>query len=646
MSEKKLATLAAVLSIAVTIIVYWHGLSGPFVFDDYTNTTQLHLNSLHPGALANLALSNDSGFLHRPVSILTLGLNKYFSGANPFAYKLTNVVIHIACALALLFFAITLLRTHRAGSDVPRHSFLIALFGVTLWLVHPLQVSTVLYVVQRMAELSALFSVLALSSFVLARIALNQQRRTGFMAHALACMIFTILAVLSKENGVLIPLYMALVEWLFFHEQSPPEAMRTWYSAFIGLFIVTPVVLGFGYFITHLQTFVNAGYTLRTFTMEERLLTEAQAIWFYLKLIFVPQLNEMSLYHDDFAVVRHLDIATTLAIAGIVALLTVAVAVRRKAPFVTFGILWFFIGHVLESTVLPLELIFEHRNYLPLFGPMLMVSHYLVPALMRVKRPLASATMVGGTAIGLLVFLTIMRVDTWSSKDKLFLTTSITHPDSSRTRMELANLYILGNEYVKGEQEIREAIKLAPWNTGLPVTLLIAGCQKGSFEDGLYDKVADTIRHAQQPGLLYSAMLFLETKFFNGQCPPLTSGQLRRLTEIIIDNKNLTPGPRQKFTAHFLHARVLARSGQVDAAQSAYLAAYHAKPFDLGPLFELAYIQLNNDLIKEAAHTMDLIERADEKRWLRHQTAQIEELRNFIRQASRQPQSDREHSNS
>ena len=225
------------------------------------------------------------------------------------------------------------------------------------------------------------------------------------------------------------------------------------------------------------------------------------------------------------------------------------------------------------------------------------------------------------------------------------MTTNITHPNSSRTKMELANLYLLRKDFANAERQIKEAMDLSPWNTGLPVTLLIAGCQKGEISKTLYDSVADKISQADKPGLLYSSMVFLEKQFFSGHCSSLTMEQLLKLTEIIIDNKKLIPGSRQRFTANFLHARALARSGQLDAARSAYLAAYRAKPGELGPLFELAYLQLNNDFIDEASQTAILVEQADERRLLRHQTAKIEELKNFIQQANRQ-EADQHRSNS
>ena len=97
-------------------------------------------------------------------------------------------------------------------------------------------------------------------------------------------------------------------------------------------------------------------------------MTQAHVIALYLKLFFVPIPGTMSLFHDNFPITHALDGTTVLLLVGYVAAIVGAFALRQRAPWIGFGILWFFACHLLESTLIPLELVFEHRNYLAILG--------------------------------------------------------------------------------------------------------------------------------------------------------------------------------------------------------------------------------------------------------------------------------------
>lgn len=140
------------------------------------------------------------------------------------------------------------------------------------------------------------------------------------------------------------------------------------------------LVVGLAYALSPRAQWLWSGYQLRPFSMVERLLTEGRAIWFYLGLIVGPDMEALGLYHDDFIVSRGLlSPWTTLpALIGLGGLVLLAWKVRTRSPIITFGISWFLIGHALESTLLPLELVHEHRNYLPVFGILLAAGWSLV----------------------------------------------------------------------------------------------------------------------------------------------------------------------------------------------------------------------------------------------------------------------------
>jgi tetratricopeptide (TPR) repeat protein len=108
------------------------------------------------------------------------------------------------------------------------------------------------------------------------------------------------------------------------------------------------------------------GYSGRPFTLSERLLTEPRIVLFYLSLIFYPLPERLSIEHDITVSTTLFDPWTTLpAIFFHLVLIGIGLFQIKKRPLLAFAILFFYLNHVIESTIIPLELIFEHRNYLP-----------------------------------------------------------------------------------------------------------------------------------------------------------------------------------------------------------------------------------------------------------------------------------------
>src|SRR5690606_30370486 len=114
------------------------------------------------------------------------------------------------CGLLLFWLILLILETEQPRSRTNR---LLALFVATVWLLHPLLSSTVLYVVQRMTQLSALFTLLALISYITARRTLPTQHRKGLLLLFVLTPLLTLAAFLSKENGALAPLLCLCIEF-------------------------------------------------------------------------------------------------------------------------------------------------------------------------------------------------------------------------------------------------------------------------------------------------------------------------------------------------------------------------------------------------------------------------------------------------
>ncbi|MBE0627727.1 MAG: pilus assembly protein PilF [Burkholderiales bacterium] len=376
--------IAAGLSLLLAAI-YWPGLSGGFFFDDYVNIVEpaeIQINSISIESLRNLWESGRAGPLGRPVSLLSFAANYYFSGFNPFVFKLTNLAIHGLNGFLIYLLTGLFARAAYPSSNVQRIRVMAAIVA-TLWVIHPIQATSVLYVVQRMTSLASMFMLLALIFHVWAR----QRQKAGgieLSSFALAWGVFLPLAMLSKETGVVFLLYLAAYEAILHRNYLRRlDLFGAWY---LTVLIAAGGVSMF-YVFSPSGAWLLQGYDSRPFTLTQRLLTEARIVWTYIDLTVLPALPDFGLYHDDYALSTGVfaPYATFFAIAGLLLLGALGWIARIKWPLISFAIAWFLLGHVLESSIFPLELMHEHRNYLPSLGVLIIVIAVLQSSAMSVS---------------------------------------------------------------------------------------------------------------------------------------------------------------------------------------------------------------------------------------------------------------------
>jgi hypothetical protein len=345
-----------------------------------------------------------------------------------------NLVIHLLTGLGLFLFSRLLVRAYRRcnAPDFPEAaSIWLPVVVSGLWLVHPLNLTSVLYIVQRMTSLATLFLVCGLCLYVAGRLRMLDNRR-GLPLILTGLLVFGGLAIFSKENGVLLPLYMLVAEiTLFRFRGSKGQADKTVIIFFL-ITVAIPAALLLLYLAMHPGAILG-GYSGREFTLTERLLTESRVLVFYLKMIIIPSITELGLYHDDIAVSHGLlDPPTTLySMITLAGLLLGALLLLKKRPLVSLGILWFFVGHVLESTLFPLEIAHEHRNYLADYGILLAASIAVTQAPLRRLAPLIR------TATPLLFLIlfsstTWLRASQWSDNINQAIYEARHHPESFR----------------------------------------------------------------------------------------------------------------------------------------------------------------------------------------------------------------------
>jgi tetratricopeptide (TPR) repeat protein len=355
--------LAAVLILVLVAIGYGNSLDGSFHLDDQNVTADsaLHLRELSPAALAGALWHG------RPVASLTFALNYYWGEHRVSGYHLVNVAIHAATALALYAFLVLLFDLPRARERIGDLAAPLALGAGLLWAVHPAQTQAVTYVVQRMTSLAAVFYLLALIAYLRGRRAHGRSRVLWWVG-TLGC---GALAIGSKEIAATLPVALFLIEWCLC-EPDPRTVKRA--TAVAGLLAIP--ILAVAALVVHDR--VGGSFwsqltahrsVIQSFTLTEHFLTEGRVIIHYLTLMVWPHPSRLSIEYDFPLSRGWFDPPATavswLAIAGLIA---AGLWLRRRAPLAAFGILWFFLQLAIESSVIPLDLVFEHRLYLPSMG--------------------------------------------------------------------------------------------------------------------------------------------------------------------------------------------------------------------------------------------------------------------------------------
>lgn len=356
--------IPSVLLMLLLIVIYANSFHAPFQFDDFINIVDnpnvqpARFSAEEFAASFHGRNSERSGF-SRPVAYLTLAVNHSLGGLDPFGYHVVNFAIHALLALLLFFFTYRILCLSELGKTRSRERLLsIALLSAVLWASHPIQVTAVTYIVQRMAALAGLFTLLAMFSYVEARTA-NGRLSVGI--YIAACLIFGALAVGSKENAAMLPVNLVLLEIFVVGVRGGKVRRRDGILAALAVLLVVAAGLWFidigG---------ILAGFENRPFTMGQRLLTEPRVFLFYISQLLYPVSERFTMLHDVELSTGLLAPWTTLPAILIVAALPVAgLLLRKKWPLISFSILFFWVNHLIEGTVIPLEIIFEHRNYLP-----------------------------------------------------------------------------------------------------------------------------------------------------------------------------------------------------------------------------------------------------------------------------------------
>lgn len=590
----------------ITLLIYYLGLYGPFLLDDLQSITPTQIKHFSWANLVSVSLQNETGPLGRPFSTFTLALNGLLFGNNAFYFKAVNLILHLlnAIAVGIFVYLIVSLLPKRRNLAIAT-----ALLTTYVWLIHPLQVSTVLYVVQRMTQLSTLFTLIGLNFYLTGRLRQITRQKYWLTFILISFLCFFPLSVLSKETGLLFPWYVFCLEYFILKFACPTQQQKFTLIHFHRILSLLLILAALLYFYYKMPTYF-ALYSERDLTLISRLLTESKVLVFYLSLILKPKLSDMGLYHDDFAVSYELDNAVLLSMGVLLSILFCIFYCRRRAPIIAFGLAWFLISQVIESTFIPLELVFEHRNYLAILGIVLIPCYYFVKLIIS-KQSMLKITLLGG-ALGILTILTLLtffRSLGWSSNVSFLYEASHYHPQSARTHIELSNWELTQKNYPRAINELQKASSLQPNNIGILLHQILIGCRTQEIKTELYPQVEHKIKNAAITPYTIMVLDQLVQNIVIKECLAVNKQHMKTIIQNGIANPTLRYKPLYKAVLYHLEAGIAFSEGDIPQCLALLMKSYQTYPQRLDPLIQKATIEWSYQLYQDAQTTREIIEK-------------------------------------
>jgi len=581
------AAATILLGLLATWWLYQAGLVSAFLLDDKAQLRSLAGLGDDPNLRQWIAYATSSAAstIGRPLAVVTFALNYYAWPYDPWSFKHFNLMIHLVngCLVVAL--------THRVWRLVPTasHPWWAAAIVGTAWTLHPVHVNTVLYTVQRMTELSALFTLLGLIAYLHGR----NRAAAGATGSGFAWMTGGIaagigLGVLCQENAILLPVYAFALEATVLRSTPRPPHWRLW-SAVV---LAGPLVALCLHVASHAHSYFVESYSVRDFTAGERLLTEPRVLFLYLRQILLPTPGSLTFFYDDYPPSRGWfdPPVTALAIAGIAALATAAIRWRCSWPLASLGVLWFLGGQLLESTALPLDLVFEHRNYLPATGVLWTVAaiwprvvhHVTTASLHRAARFVPFVLLLALGAV------TSHQARVWGDPRVQATLWYDARPGSERAAQFAAGVAaVSGNTH--RTLEIYQALAerrpgdLAPYVGWLLLTCIDPGISGPDRDTMLALAARSTIRNS----MTINSLNTIQDLRLRGTCTTVDAAYLHRLLAILADNPHMR---NDLASIRYLDAELYYYEDRIDLALERIRQTFAVGQFPEVALIEVAWL--------------------------------------------------------
>lgn len=498
----------------ILFAVYSNSFYGEWHFDDFYNITSnpyIQFTDFSWENIKHCIYGLEQKNLSRPLSYLSLALNYYFDGTNVFSYHVVNFAIHYLAAVFLYLFIYNTLKLPILKNKYENIAYPVALLATYFWAINPVFVTSVTYIVQRMASMAGMFYIMSMYFYLKAR---TTERTLHAVVLFACCTMSGLAAILSKENAAMLPISILLFD-LFLIQGASKDNIKKFIKIIILPF---SLILFFGLIYTGGFSSAISGYELRNFSMAERILTEPRVILFYLSLLFYPVNSRLTLLYDIDVSRSLFHPWTTLpAILAIICSLGLAIYFSKKRPLISFCIIFYFLNHLIEGSIFSLELIYEHRNYIPamlLFIPIIIFVVYLL-------NYFSSKKMIQFSFFFIITFIlicfgnnTYKRNIIFSDDFLLWLDNNKKYPNLSRTHSNLGNAYIKNGQRNKGVLEYEKAMYLN--NFGGVYARAIQEHNLGlcKFAEGNYDEALPYFERSSRilpvyvPNIIYTAKIY------------------------------------------------------------------------------------------------------------------------------------------
>lgn len=557
------------------VFAYWPGLAGPFVLDDFGSIAALG----DRGGVRDwetfkaFVFGGHAGPTGRPLALLSFLIDGTNWPTDPWPFKRTNLVIHLVNGALLGLLTTMILRL----LDVEqRNARWIALVSTAGWLLHPFLVSTTLYAVQRMAQLSTLFMFAGLVVYLYGRSLIATNAIKAYLVMSGAIGLFTLLAMMAKENGILLPLLVLVLESTVIASQKPRLAglNRLWTTAFIVLpSTVIALYLGSKFFSESFFEVVAP----REFSVFERFLTQPRILADYLRHWFIPELYTTGVFQDHFIKSTGIFSPVTTAISAVlhVAIIVLAIVKRRQWPIFALAALFFYAGHSLESSVINLELYFEHRNYL--------AAAFLFLPLTVLLQKNVSGRLFFATAAGVMLLLggfTRYSATVWETFPSMVQASAYKAPTSARAQAQYATQLFNAQRYDESLRVIEQAIEtISSDHPLLLVNRLIIRCQMGILSADDFDRVADKMSKSVYDPRSIKLYTSLTSSVIMGKCPEVTLGALRAMFAGMLQvPQNTNPTSLSYSQLNYFLGFVDVYAGEPDRAMASFEESLRARP--------------------------------------------------------------------
>ena len=581
--------LLLLLGCVFAYTAYTHSAFSPWTFDDAPILSGLKQVEDYASAMDFIHSAPNISPTGRPLALASFLLNISDWPNHIAGFRHTNVLIHILNALLLCLIS---LRIANLVPALSKNAYAFAVCLSLLWLFQPILASTSFHVIQRMVSLAATFSLTGALLYLNGRASIENNPLKAYSLMSIGMLLPASLGILVKENAALTPLLIGTLEWTVLSVYSPIKQrfMIIWKSLFFGIPAIALTAYTAYYFYFH----IDGAYLVRPYSLSERLLSESLILFEYICQIFIPSISMMGPYQDDSSRILGANGITIISLLLWAVLITTAIKYRQRKPAYSFAALFFFVGHLLESTVFPLELYFEHRNYLPAIG------------ILGALTGTAWASKHAWVKIIFVIYLLFPAYQLWQLHtlwgNTLIsaITTAKTHPTSTRAIQNLARTYqAIGREDL-AIQSLIEGHQKMPYSSGIASYLLVFQCTSNNLPDS-NDIVASIL--SSSPTFYFSRKVAgdvhnIINHISQDSCPGLKADSLIFFINGILQNPAFS-APNQRYVFYWALARTLDIKNMPKKALQAKIKAIQEKPLfdDIRGI----YMELKRDFTEEEA---------------------------------------------